>query len=247
MEGATDDESINALRERQKRNFIATLLLSQGVPMLLAGDELSHTQGGNNNTYCQDNELTWLDWNLDEQQQSFLDFVRQVARIWKEQPVFQRRKFFQGRPIRGNEIKDLSWFGPDGQEMSDEAWDAGYVKCLGVRLAGDEIRQLNEREEPLVGDTLLLLLNAHHQEILFTLPAARPEHRWLLLLDTAQASFDHNELEPGSQHKLEGRSVAVLRTTLVSEAEPPVSSLQVDHLRKESLPPAPPVEKPLLS
>ena len=100
-EGPTEDQGILDVRERQKRNLIATLLLSQGVPMLLAGDELSHTQSGNNNTYCQDNELTWLDWNLDDRKQGFLDFVRQVARIWKEQPVFQRRKFFQGRPIRG--------------------------------------------------------------------------------------------------------------------------------------------------
>jgi isoamylase len=246
-EGPTDDEGIEALRERQKRNFIATMLLSQGIPMLLAGDELSHTQGGNNNTYCQDNELTWLDWNLDERKQSFLDFVRHVARLWKEQPVFQRRKFFQGRPIRGSEIKDLSWFGPDGQEMSDEAWSAGYVKCLGVRLAGDEIGDLNERGEPLVGDTLLLLLNAHHEAISFTLPAARPEHHWLLLLETAQPLNEPAELKPGAQHNLQGRSVAVFRTMAVSEVTPPVSSLQVESMRKETLPPAPPQEKPLIS
>ncbi|MFN0017632.1 MAG: glycogen debranching protein GlgX [Pirellulaceae bacterium] len=247
IEGPTDDESIQQLRERQKRNLIATLLLSQGVPMLLAGDELSHAQAGNNNSYCQDNELNWLNWNLDEPQKNFLDFVRQVTRIWKEQPVFQRRKFFQGRPIRGNGIKDLSWFGPDGQEMSDEAWDAGYVKCLGVRLAGDEISERNEREEPLLGDTLLLLLNAHHEEIAFILPAARPEHRWLLLLDTACESPDQKELDPGSQHRLEGRSMAVLRTTSVNENAPPASSLQVENLRKVALPPAPPEEKLLLS
>ena len=112
--------------------------------------------------------------------------------------MFQRRKFFQGRPIRGTGIKDLSWFGPDGQEMSDDAWDAGYVKCLGVRLAGDEIGDQNERGEPLVGDTILLLLNAHHEAIPFALPAARPEHHWLLLLDTSKARSEPAEMEPVS-------------------------------------------------
>src|SRR5437764_5907964 len=114
VEGPTDDPDIKALRERQKRNLIATLLLSQGVPMLLAGDGLSHTQNGNNNTYCQDNELTWLHWDLDDRKRKFLNFVKRCSRIWREQPVFQRRKFFSGRPIRGTGIKDISWFGPDG-------------------------------------------------------------------------------------------------------------------------------------
>jgi glycogen operon protein len=245
-EGRTDDQGIIELRERQKRNLIATLLLSQGVPMLLAGDELGHTQGGNNNTYCQDNELSWLDWNLDDRQQSFLAFVRQVAHIWKEQPVFQRRKFFQGRPIRGTGIKDLSWFGPDGQEMSDEAWDAGYVKCLGVRLAGDEIGDKNERGEPLIGDTILLLLNAHHEPIPFALPAARPEHHWLLLLDTSKASSEPAEIEPSKQFELQGRSVAIFRTMATSDTTAPISSEQVENLRKEALPSAPPSEKSLL-
>lgn len=246
-EGATEDGEIHALRARQKRNFMATLLLSQGVPMLLAGDELSHTQAGNNNTYCQDNELTWLNWQLDEQKQEFLQFVRNVAQIWKEQPVFQRRKFFQGRPIRGSEIKDLSWFGPDGEEMSDEAWNAGYVKCLAVRLAGDEIGDLNDRGELLVGDTLLLLLNAHHEAIPFTLPAARPEHRWLLILDTADPAAEAPEREPGLQHDLQGRSVAVYRTAGVTDTATPVSSLQLESIRKENLPARPPQARPLLT
>ncbi|HVL16107.1 MAG TPA: glycogen debranching protein GlgX, partial [Gemmata sp.] len=124
VEGPTDDSAVNALRERQKRNFLATLLLSQGVPMILAGDELSHTQRGNNNTYCQDNELTWLDWNLTPEKSNFLDFVRKVIRVWTGQPVFQRRHFFQGRAIRGSGVKDISWFGPDGREIGDEAWEA---------------------------------------------------------------------------------------------------------------------------
>lgn len=217
-EGPTDKAEINALRERQKRNLIATLLLSQGVPMLLAGDELSHTQQGNNNTYCQDNELSWLSWDLDESKQAFLDFVRKVASIWKNQPVFQRRKFFQGRAIRGTDIKDISWFGPSGEEMSDEDWNAGFVKCLGVRLAGDVIGDVDEKGEPLVGDTLLLLLNAHHEPIPFVLPATKREHHWERLLDTADETAEPASMTPGQQYDLQGRSLVVLRTQLATES-----------------------------
>src|SRR5439155_26501663 len=195
-EGPTDDEAILELRERQKRNFLATLLISQGVPMLLAGDELSHTQQGNNNTYCQDSELSWLNWDLSDEQKQFLDFVRKVALVGKAQPVFQRRKFFQGRDIRGSGVTDISWFGPDGKDVDDGAWNAGFVKCLGVRLAGGLIGDVDERGEPLVGDTLLLLLNAHHEPISFALPAAEPEQQWERLLDTADAQAGPGHLDP---------------------------------------------------
>ena len=243
-EGPTDDAAINKLRDQQKRNFIATLFASQGVPMLLAGDELSHTQNGNNNTYCQDNELTWLKWELDDGQKDFLEFVRQVTRIWREQPVFQRRKFFLGRAIRGDDIKDLSWFQPDGDEMSDDAWNAGYIKCLGIRLAGDVITDVNERGEPLIGDTILILLNAHHEPIPFKLPAARAEHSWLQLVDTAAGANGATILEPGAEYPLQGRSLVMLRTIAKDEPSlPPISSAQIDTLRKESHPPLPPVEK----
>jgi isoamylase len=131
--------------------------------------------------------------------------------------------------------------------MSDEAWSAGYTKCLGVRLAGDEIGDLNERGEPLVGDTLLLLLNAHHEAIPFALPAARPEHRWLILLDSSNSAMEAQELEPGKQFALSGRSIAVFRTMAISEVTPPVSAIQADALRKDTLPPAPPREKQLLT
>ena len=124
-EGPTDDAAINALRAQQKRNLMATLLLSAGVPMILAGDEIGHTQQGNNNTYCQDNDITWLNWQLTDEQQQFLDFVRTVIEIRHTHPVFQRRKFFQGRQVDGNDVSDISWFQPSGEEMSDEAWKAG--------------------------------------------------------------------------------------------------------------------------
>jgi isoamylase len=219
-EGATGDQAIIELRERQKRNLIATLFSSQGVPMLLAGDELSHTQNGNNNTYCQDNELSWLDWNLDERKKAFLDFVRSIVRIWKEQPVFQRRKFFQGRAIRGSDIKDISWIAPDGREMSDEDWSAGFVRTLGVRLAGDLIGEVDERGEALAGDTLFLLLSAHHEPVAFALPAASAGYGWERLVDTA---------DPGSQpvrpaadvpYTLQGRSLVLLRTQRIEAPAP---------------------------
>ena len=155
-------------REKQKRNLFATLVFSQGVPMILGGDELSHTQKGNNNTYCQDNELAWLHWELDERQQSFLAFVKKVIQVWSMQPVFQRRKFFKGRAIRGTDIKDISFLNPSGQEMTDTDWNAGSTKCIGVRLAGDLIDDQDERGEPIEGETLLWLLNANHELISFT-------------------------------------------------------------------------------
>jgi glycogen operon protein len=231
-EGATDDAAIKALRERQKRNLIATLFFSEGVPMICGGDELGHTQNGNNNAYCQDNELTWLKWDLNDGQKAFLEFVRTVTAIWREQPVFQRRRFFQGRGIRGSDIKDISWFEPSGQEMSDEAWNAGFVKCLGVRLAGDLIGDVDERGEPITGDTVLLLLNAHHEAIPFTLPAMKPEHHWERLLDTADVGGELLALDGGKQYALQGRSLAILRTKVPEEAGQKITPVQVDALLK---------------
>jgi glycogen operon protein len=233
-EGPTDDPNVVALRERQKRNLIATIFLSQGVPMICGGDELSHTQKGNNNAYCQDNEITWLDWRLDDRRQAFLDFVRQAAKIWTEQPVFQRRRFFQGRRIRGSDIKDISWFGPSGQEMTDADWDAGFVKCLGVRLAGDVIGDVDERGDPITGETLLLLLNAHHEAIPFALPATKAEHHWERLLDTAEPPPQAKPMVGGEKYALGGRSLVVLRTVQLEETGHTVTTSQVEALRKEA-------------
>jgi isoamylase len=210
--GPTDDAEILKLRERQKRNLVTTLLLSQGVPMILGGDELSHSQQGNNNAYCQDNELTWLKWELDEPQTKFLDFVKKVILIWQTHPVFQRRNFFHGRSIRGTDVKDISWLGPDGLDMDDQAWSTGYVRCLGVRLAGDLIADVNERGEPIVGDTILMLLNAHHEAIPFTLPKHRLGQHWECLFDTTDDKLGGQRFEEPHQYALEGRSVALFRT-----------------------------------
>jgi isoamylase len=210
VEGPTDDPAIAELRERQKRNILATLMMSIGVPMVLGGDELGHSQQGNNNTYCQDNELNWLDWELDDRQKSFLEFTRKLIFIWRSQPVLQRRKFFLGRAIRGSEIKDISFFTPAGQDMSDEDWNAGFSKCLGVRLAGDLINDENERGEPIVGETLLMLLNAHWEPISFTLPATSEGHIWDRILDTADLSEHVLDLEGGQQYPLQDRSFVIL-------------------------------------
>jgi glycogen operon protein len=235
-EGPTDDPGIIAVRERQKRNLFATMMFSQGVPMIFAGDELSHTKNGNNNTYCHNNELTWPSWELDERKQKFLEFVRTCTRIWKEQPVLQRRKFFHGRPIRGTGIKDISFFEPSGNEMSDAAWESGWVQCLGVRLAGDMISEVDERGEPIKGDTLLLLLNAHWEEIPFTLPDTAGGDVWQTLIDTAEPDRPLPvKVRPArEQFPLYGRSLALLRTVRPEQAGQELTSTQADVLRKEA-------------
>jgi isoamylase len=210
VEGPTDDREIIELRDRQMRNIMSTLMLSIGVPMMLGGDELCHGQDGNNNAYCQDDELTWIDWELDDRRRRFLDFARKLIFIRRSQPVLHRRKFLLGRAIRGSDIKDISFFNPSGQEMSDEDWNAGFVKCLGVRLAGDLINDENERGEPIVGETLLMLLNAHWEPIPFTLPATREGHLWDRILDTADLGEEPRDFQGGQEYPLRDRSFVVL-------------------------------------
>jgi glycogen operon protein len=209
-------------------------MTSEGVPMLFAGDELSHTKRGNNNTYCHDDELSHLNWDLDPRRKKFLDFVRRCTRLWAEQPVLQRRKFFIGRAIRGTDVKDISFFGPDGSEMSDQAWNAGFVRCLGVRLAGDRIDDVDERGEPIVGDTLLILLNAHWEEIRFTLPRTIDGQLWETLIDTADPDGPIRVCRGGEGYALYGRSTAILRTTPREQAGQEFTTAQVEALRKEA-------------
>src|SRR5579872_3836725 len=144
-EGDTDDPGVNALRAKQTRNFLTTLVLSQGVPMISHGDELGRTQHGNNNAYCQDNEITWIDWNLDADSRSLLNFVTKLVHFRQSQPALRRRKYFQGRSIRGGEVKDVAWLAPDGKEMDDEAWNADFVRSIGMSLNGAAIEEVNER------------------------------------------------------------------------------------------------------
>jgi isoamylase len=213
VEGPTDDPPIVNLRERQKRNFLATLLLSQGVPMLCGGDEIGRTQHGNNNAYCQDNEISWYDWELDERGRALYAFVQRLIGLRRTQPVLHRRRFFQGRRIRGSEIKDIAWFRPDGREMSDLDWQEPYVRCLGMRLAGDAIEEKDHKGRAIRGDTLLLLFNAHHEALPFVLPAHQPGVRWEPVLDTSDPDDTRalKQLHGGEPYQLDARAVAALR------------------------------------
>jgi len=212
-EGDTENEDVIALRERQKRNFLATLFVSQGVPMLLAGDERGHSQKGNNNTYCQDNELSWLNWEFDDRSRDLLEFTKAAIELFKKEPVLRRRKFFQGRRIRGSEVKDITWFRHDGQELDEQDWTTPVTRCFGIRLAGDALDEVNPRGQAIVGSTLLLLFNAHYETLDFLLPNHRHD-RWELVLDTrfGKGRPDTQTLcEPGKPYNLESRSLAIFR------------------------------------
>jgi glycogen operon protein len=244
-EGPTDDPAINRARAQQKRNFIATLLLSAGVPMILAGDEIGHTQQGNNNPYCQDNDITWLNWDITDEQREFFHFVRSVIHIRQTQPVFQRRKFFQGRRIEGADVPDISWFQPSGEEMSDEDWNAGYTQCLGVRFPGDLIGDVNERGEPIIGDSIVLLVNAHHEAIPFTLPSRDEEPEWERLIDTADPETETMKRKGGEQYEIKGRSMVILRSKAPQPAEPSRPDVAGSAGALESPPKALPVVRPV--
>ena len=223
VEGPTDDPHVLALRARQQRNFLATLLLSQGVPMLTYGDELGHTRQGNNNAYCQDNELNWLDWNLTPAGRELLEFTSFLTRLRREHSVFRRRTFFRGRAMRDPNLKDVGWFRPDGREMTEEDWRNPYARCLGMLLVGDAIEESDERGNPVLDDTMLVLLNAYWDRLSFVLPRSRPsspapeagaaEERWEVVMDTRAAGGKLRcpPLPPGDSYEMEARSMALLR------------------------------------
>jgi isoamylase len=213
VEGPTDDPTVRALRERQKRNILATLFLSQGVPMLCGGDEIGRTQRGNNNAYCQDNETSWLDWKLTKRRRDLLAFTRHMLELRHRHPVLRRRQFFYGRRIRGSEVKDLAWFRPDGKEMTEEDWTNPQTRCLGLRLAGDAIEEVDPDGRPVVDDTLLIVLNAHHEPLAFTLPAHRRGVKWEVILDTRipDGRRLHRPMKGGEAYELEARSLSVLQ------------------------------------
>ena len=210
IEGHTADPAITKLREQQKRNFIATLLLSQGVPMICGGDEIARTQLGNNNGYCQDNDISWFDWQLPPASRELLAFTQEVLRFRAAHPVLRQRQFFQGRKIRGVDVKDLAWFDPDGNEMTDAVWHAPHVRCLGMRLAGDAIDDTDDRGRRIVDDTLLILLNAHHGTVSFTLPSPGRRQAWALIFDTAETHTKKLRIRSGHEYALQGRSLVVL-------------------------------------
>jgi glycogen operon protein len=213
VEGPGDDSEVLALRARQKRNMITTLLLSQGVPMLLAGDEMGRTQGGNNNAYCQDNPISWVDWQRAGEYAPLLQFFQRVIRLRREHPLFRRRHFFEGRPLRGTEVKDVAWLKPDGAEMTEQEWEQDFARCLGVYLAGEGLFETDERGQALTDSDFLLLFNAHHELIEFMLPQFNGGSRWLVVLDTTHESglsYD-GIFESRSLYPLQGRSLALLR------------------------------------
>ena len=213
VEGPSKDPAVVEVRRRQQRNFLATLLLSQGVPMLLGGDEFGRTQRGNNNAYCQDNEVSWYDWSLAEVNADLLEFTRALTRLRTDHPVFRRPKFFQGRPLHGETIKDIGWFTPDGTEMGQSDWDDGVVKSIGVYLNGDAIGAVDQRGEPVTDDSFLLLLNAFPEPIDFTLPPSSWATAWAVAVETATGSVapEWPVLKASEVVTVAGRSLVLLR------------------------------------
>jgi isoamylase len=213
VEGETDDPAVNALRALQKRNLLATLLLSQGVPMLVGGDEIGRSQAGNNNAYCQDNKISWVDWNVTPEKARLLEFAARMIKLRREHPIFHRRYFFQGRPIRGSGVKDIIWFKPDGGEMSDSEWSQSYARSLGVYFSGEGLTEKDGRGRPLSDASFVVLFNAHHDGIQFQLPTFTPEARWLLVMDTSheEGLARGNAVDAGGVYALKGRALALLQ------------------------------------
>jgi isoamylase len=212
VEGETDDPAVLAARQQQMRNFLATLFVSQGVPMLLAGDEIGRTQHGNNNAYCQDNEISWYDWRLSGWQMDLLRFTRGLIRMRQEQPVLRRRRFFQGRRVLGSDVHDLSWFLPDGALVDDAAWGDAERRCFGLRLAGDAIEEVDPRGMPIVGDTLMILFNSGEDDVEFALPPVRRRQRWHRIVDTAAGTKRDGSWLDAHRYRVRGRSLVLLRS-----------------------------------
>ncbi len=210
-EGPTDDPAVLALRDRQQRNLLATLLVSQGVPMITAGDEMGRTQGGNNNAYCQDNEISWVDWALDDRRRALLGFVRRMIRLRLSQPVLQRLRFFRGDHLWDSSLKDLAWFRPDGTEMTAADWDKPFARSVAFLLGGDTIDTPDEHGERIMGDTLLVLLNANHEPVSYHLPDVDWGRAWEILVDTAGATdFKRDLVEARGAIPVEARSMVIL-------------------------------------
>jgi glycogen operon protein len=212
VEGETDDPDVNALRERQQRNFLATLFFSQGVPMLLGGDEIARTQGGNNNAWCQDNEISWYEWGLRGHQAELYDFTQNLIRLRREHPVFRRGKFLAGREQEGSGLPDVWWFRPDGQRMTKEDWDQPDLRVLGMFLNGQAIAAADHEGKRVVDDSFVLLFNAHHEDVDFTLPPGRFGATWTCELRTDDVACDGTEqFRAGDTVTMTSRSTLLLR------------------------------------
>ncbi|MGA8979899.1 MAG: glycogen debranching enzyme, partial [Pedococcus sp.] len=213
VEGPTKDKKVNALRLRQQRNMLATLLLSQGVPMLLHGDELGRSQGGNNNGYCQDNEISWIDWDLDQDQLDLIAFTQRLVELRREHPVFRRRRFFAGSADHGGEsaVGDIAWFEPGGNHMDEDSWANGYARAMMVFLNGQTIPEPDTRGQQTLDDHFLVIFNGHHDVLPFVVPSKEYGDRWVTELDTSAQEVGAKEYKPDAKVKAQGRSVIVLR------------------------------------
>ena len=211
VEGPTTEAAVNELRERQKRNFLATMLFSQGTPMICGGDERGRTQQGNNNSYAQDNEINWFDWSENESAEKLYEFTSRALQIRREHPALRRKKFFQGRAIRGTDVRDIVWLRPDGHEMTDSEWDAHWVKSIAVRLDGSGLGETSDSGEAIADDDLLLLLNAHDDPVTFTLPDSPHATEWEILVDTRCAQQPElKHIAPGATLDVTGKSLMLL-------------------------------------
>jgi glycogen operon protein len=216
VEGETDDVDVQALREQQKRNFITTMMLSQGVPMIVHGDEMGRTQQGNNNVYAHDSPLSWVDWERAAEFFPLIEFTAAVSALRRDHPVFRRRRFLRGRPSAGSDVQDLAWFTPAGEQMSDEDWETGYAKSVAVFYNGDAIRELGPRGESLADDSFLLLFNAGAEPIDFAMPPAEYGGVWEVVLDThapMQAEIEDHRAKAGESILVEARAITVLQRT----------------------------------
>src|SRR5438128_53455 len=221
VDGPTEDPEISALRERQCRNFLTTLLISQGVPMLCGGDELGRTQSGNNNGYCQDNEISWFNWHRDDKQNQFLEFTRKLIQLRKEHPVSLRRKSLKARRVPGSVIRDVMWFTPGGNQMTEEEWTSPFVRCLGMLLSGDATDAVNSKDEPVRDETFLLLINAHYEPIPFVLPG-QENLEWQLILDTSDPEgflTEPKTFASGDDINLGGRACCLLQLARGTQAQ----------------------------
>lgn len=208
-EGDTDDKEVIALRNKQKRNFIATLFLSQGIPMLVAGDEFGRTQKGNNNAYCQDNEISWVDWkNMDD---DLLTFTQKVIGLRKSHPVFCRRRWFQGMAVTGRGLEDIAWFLPEGSEMTDDHWQHDFAKSLGVYLNGKGIHTAHADGSAVVDDSFYLIFNAHHEPLDFKLPPSKYGKKWEMVLNTATGEDPSATFDPEAIVKADARSLLLFK------------------------------------
>nr|MCW2728032.1 glgX [Aeromicrobium sp.] len=203
-------------RARRERSLLTTLLLSQGVPMLLGGDEMGRTQQGNNNAYCQDNEISWVDWSMSKADSSLYEFVSALTAFRKDHPVFRRRRFFEGKPIRkGDELRDIAWFTPAGEEMQEQNWDDDFGKSIVVFLNGDAIAERDKRGERVTDDSFLMAFNAHHEDIKMTLPSQDHGTAWGLVIDSCAGTVETTPMDDvvpaGGTFTLPARSVVVLQ------------------------------------